>query len=92
VGQDAQADFTLPMQRAFKIRGSIANFAQYRTVTFELLSGVEDVSANRVALNSSQGRFEIQDVVQGFTVCGQRKERIPSGPGRKRSFKSRRPT
>jgi Carboxypeptidase regulatory-like domain len=64
-GQSVQADFRLPMQGAFKIRGSLTNFGRYRTINLELLSGVEDVTANRVAFNSSQGRFEIQDVVPG---------------------------
>lgn len=64
-GDHGRADFSLPMQPAFKIRGSLENFAPYQTVEFELLSGPDDASANRVTLNASQGRFEVQDVVPG---------------------------
>jgi hypothetical protein len=63
--EHAQADFTLSLQPATKIQGTLTNFTPYQTVQFELLSGTAEDSANRVALNSSTGRFEMQDVAPG---------------------------
>jgi uncharacterized protein (DUF2141 family) len=63
-GSTVSADFHLTLDPAFKIRGTLANAAS-GTVTFDLLQGTEDVSASRTSLNSSTGRFEVQDVTPG---------------------------
>jgi uncharacterized protein (DUF2141 family) len=64
-GAHAQADITVTLEPAFKIRGALGNFIPYQTAKFELLRGAEDVSASRVSLNGATGRFEIQDVTPG---------------------------
>jgi hypothetical protein len=64
-GAQAQADITLALEPAVKIRGALGNFIPHLTAKFELLHGGEDVSASRVALNGTTGRFEIQDVTPG---------------------------
>lgn len=62
---EAKADINVTLEPAFKIRGVLGNLIPYQTAKFELLRGVEDVSASRVSLNGSTGRFEIQDVTPG---------------------------
>jgi hypothetical protein len=64
-GTQARVDFTLTLEPAVKIRGSLGNFVPHQTARFELLRGSEDVSASRVSLNGTTGRFEIQDVTPG---------------------------
>jgi hypothetical protein len=64
-GTEATADAALKLEPSNKIRGSLANFVPRRTVKFELFAADEDVSASRVSVNGSTGRFEIQDVVAG---------------------------
>jgi hypothetical protein len=67
-GGDAHANLTLTMEPAFRIAGVLTNFVPHHPVKFELLSGHEEVAANRVSLNSDNGRFEIQDVVPGSYI------------------------
>ena len=64
VGSKALAHFRLDIEPAFKIRGMLGN-APGSTVAFELLKGSEDVSASRTSLNTTTGRFEVQDVTPG---------------------------
>jgi len=63
-GGKASADFALALEPAFKIRGTLAG-APSGTMTFELMQGSESVSASRTSLNSSSGKFEVQDVTPG---------------------------
>ena len=67
-GTEAHADVSVKLEPAFKIRGTLANFAPRRTVKFELLSGDEDVSAGRVSVNGDTGRFEVQYVASGSYI------------------------
>jgi len=67
-GSDARADFAITREPAMRIHGTLANFAQLETVTFELLRGKEDVSNSRVSLNATTGRFEILNVTPGSYV------------------------
>jgi hypothetical protein len=63
-GSKASADFRINLESAFKIRGTLAN-TPGSAVTFDLIQGSEDVSASRTSLNTSTGRFEVQDVTPG---------------------------
>jgi Carboxypeptidase regulatory-like domain len=63
-GVHASADFALTMEPAFKIRGALGS-APGGTVTFELVQGSGDATASRTSLNSSSGKFEVQDVTPG---------------------------
>ncbi len=68
-GSEAQADFKIAMEPAYNIRGTLTNFITDKTVTFELFSGNEEVSAGRSTLDGSTGRFEIHNVIPGaYTV------------------------
>lgn len=64
-GAEAQADFALAMEPAYRIRGALSNYTPDKTVNLELPSGDDDVSASRVSVNGATGQFEIQDVVAG---------------------------
>jgi hypothetical protein len=64
-GTEVRADFTLAFEPSFKIRGALQNFSPHEHVAFEIFQGDEDVSASRVTLNGTDGRFEIQDVTDG---------------------------
>ncbi len=66
-GSKMSADFRLNVEPAFKIRGMLAN-APAGPITFELLQGPEDVSASRTSLNTSTGKFEVQDVTPGAYI------------------------
>jgi hypothetical protein len=63
-GSKGAVDFHLNFEPAFRVRGTLDG-APSGTVTFELLQSAEDVSASRTSLNSTTGRFEIQDVTPG---------------------------
>jgi hypothetical protein len=67
-GTEARADLSVSMERSYRIRGSLTNFAPRRAVTFELWSGEEDMSPGRVNVNGDTGKFEILDVVSGSYV------------------------
>lgn len=68
-GAEAQADLKITMEPAYNIRGTLTNFTTDKTVTFELFSGNEEVSAGRSSLDGSTGRFEIHNVIPGaYTV------------------------
>jgi hypothetical protein len=67
-GTQAQADFNLKLEPAFKIRGTLQNYTQHQPVAFQLRQGSEPVANSRVALNGTTGRFEIEDVVEGSYV------------------------
>lgn len=67
-GTEALADLSITREPAVKIRGVLGNFVQHQTVTFELLRGKEDISASRVTLNATTGRFEILNVTPGSYV------------------------
>jgi len=64
-GQEAEADFRLTLLPAHRIRGVVENLQPYGSVKFELLSGGEDVAANRALLNAATGLFEVHDVIPG---------------------------
>jgi uncharacterized protein (DUF2141 family) len=69
VGSQATADIQLTVQRAYRIRGTVANAVPQRPVQFELLNGDEYASEGRVSVNGDTGRFEVLDVVPGsFTL------------------------
>jgi hypothetical protein len=67
-GTQARADLAITREPAVKIRGILGNFIPHQTVTFELLRGREDVSASRVTLNATTGRFEVLNVTPGSYV------------------------
>jgi uncharacterized protein (DUF2141 family) len=67
-GSEAHADFTLNVEPAFKIRGRVVNFVQRRPVTFQLLSGSDEVEAIRASVNNDTGNFELVAVVAGSYV------------------------
>ncbi len=64
-GTKTQANFSVDIEQAYKVRGSLTNFASRRTAVFELWSGEENVSPARVSINGDTGRFEILDVLPG---------------------------
>jgi uncharacterized protein (DUF2141 family) len=67
-GQEFRADLKIQMQPAYRVRGMLRNVAPYQPVTVELVRGAGEVSANRVVVNASTGRFEVNDVVPGTYV------------------------
>ena len=67
-GTEAHADVSMQMEPAFKIRGTLVDFAARRTVKFELLSGDQDVSIGRASVNGDTGRFEVQYVPSGSYI------------------------
>jgi len=70
-GSNAQADFTLKMQPAFRIRGKIEDYNEHQTVNFELRQGNEPSRNSRASINGTTGRFEVYDVVDGaYTLRG----------------------
>ena len=64
-GTQARADFKLPVEATYKIRGTLENYTPDQTVTFELLEGGDNPGDCRVSLNGSTGRFVIDDVPAG---------------------------
>ena len=64
-GTELRADLSLTMESAFGVSGLITNFDPRHEIKFELLTGAEDVSAARVAVNGDTGRFVITSVVPG---------------------------
>lgn len=64
-GADAQADLSLTMQPAYRIRGRVANFVPQRTAEFRLLAGDDDVTPGRISVNEQTGAFEIENIVPG---------------------------
>jgi|SRR5271157_4672089 len=64
-GADARADFTLPLEPAFKIRGTLENYASSEAVVFKLLEGDPNVADSRVSLDGTTGKFEIDAVPSG---------------------------
>jgi hypothetical protein len=64
-GTQARADFTLPVEPTYKVRGSLGNFTPHQAVVFELLENDPNVAGSRVSLNAASGRFEIDDVPSG---------------------------
>jgi hypothetical protein len=64
-GTEARADLALRLEPAYNIRGSLTNFVTHASTMFELLSGDEGASANRVTMDAGTGRFEVLGVVTG---------------------------
>jgi len=64
-GAEAHADLNLSLEPSYKVRGVLSNISSGKPVTFELLTSGETVTASRVSLNRTSGRFELQDVVPG---------------------------
>jgi hypothetical protein len=79
-GGEIQADFTLVLQPGRSILGAVINAVPYRPVQFQLLSGDEDVGETRAAFNAADGRFRIQDLVDGAYTL-----RITQGEGSERT-------
>jgi hypothetical protein len=69
-GQTVHADFSLEPQKAFAIRGTIRNPSAYLRLGVRLLTGDQSI-ANRTAVNTATGAFQIFDVTPGhYTVQG----------------------
>ena len=64
-GQEFTADVKIVMQPAFRVRGSLRNVSAREPVTVELLREAGETGANRVLVNSTTGRFEVNDVLPG---------------------------
>ncbi len=64
-GVELQADFTLALQPGHNIVGAVINAAPYRPLKIDLLSGDEDAGATPAIANAADGRFRIQNVVDG---------------------------
>lgn len=64
-GTQERADFTLPVEPTYKIRGALQNFTPGQFVTFELIESDPNVTVSRVSLNGNSGKFEIDDVPSG---------------------------
>jgi len=64
-GTEARADFKLPVEATYKIRGTLENFTPNQTVVFQLFEGGDNPGDARVSLNGSTGRFAIDDVPAG---------------------------
>ncbi len=74
-GQTVQADFVLDPQPSFRIRGQIKGFTLYVRPTVRLLRG-DDPLANRTAVQTVTGAFEVWDVTAGsYTVQAYSNER-----------------
>jgi hypothetical protein len=67
-GTHAQADIRVVREPAVKVRGIVGNVIASSAAKFELLRGDEDGFANRATLNTTTGRFEIEDVIAGNYV------------------------
>ena len=67
-GTDAHADLSLSVEPAFKIRGTIGNFLQRRTVNFQLMSGGDEIETIRASVNNDTGKFDLAAAVPGSYV------------------------
>ena len=63
-GQTMRADFSMTSRKSYRIRGVIKDAGSYRNLGVRLMSG-EDAAGNRVAINTSSGVFEVNDVTPG---------------------------
>ena len=79
-GSEIQADFALAVRPARTILGAVINAVPYRPAQIQLLSGDEDVGETRAAFNAADGRFRIQDLVDGAYTL-----RITQGEGSERT-------
>lgn len=79
-GGEAQADFALAVRPARSIFGTVVNAVPYRPAEIQLLSGDEDVGETRAAFNAADGRFRIQNLVDGAYTL-----RITQGRGSDRT-------
>jgi protocatechuate 3,4-dioxygenase beta subunit len=67
-GSKFTADLRLRLTPSFKIHGTLAS-PPSGTVTFGLLRGPgDDSSPSRASLNSTNGRFEVEDVIPGSYI------------------------
>ena len=64
-GTQANANLSVNIERAYKIRGSLTNFVPHRTVQFELGTGEESNFPGRVNVNADTGVFELLNLVPG---------------------------
>ncbi|MGO9096384.1 MAG: collagen binding domain-containing protein [Bryobacteraceae bacterium] len=64
-GTEAWADFSVPVEPAFRVRGAIGNSGPDESATFELFEKDEGVAPRFVSLNAATGAFIIPDVVSG---------------------------
>jgi len=66
LGQDFEANMEVVLQPVASVRGRITNLRPYQAVTVELLREERDhTSANRAAVNTATGQFELHDVGPG---------------------------
>lgn len=79
-GGEVQADFALVVRPARSIIGAVINAMPYRPAQIQLLSGDEDVGETRAAFNAADGRFRIQNLVDGAYTL-----RITQGEGSERT-------
>lgn len=63
-GQTMRADFSMTSRKSYRIRGVIKDSGSYRNLGVRLMTG-EDAAGNRVAINTSTGVFEVNDVTPG---------------------------
>jgi hypothetical protein len=64
-GQQVQADLSVKIQPALRIRGVLRNHDPSARITIQVFRAGLSVSAARALVNPMSGRFEIVDLVQG---------------------------
>jgi hypothetical protein len=68
-GTDVRADFTLPMEPAYTIRGAVRNFQPGEYVELELLLSGSDIATGGVSWNGRTGTFEAYAIPSGqYTI------------------------
>lgn len=68
-GTEINADFSIKVEPAYRVSGTVANFVPRHTVSFQLKTSDDDLSAIRATFNSETGRFMLATpVVPGAYV------------------------
>ncbi len=75
-GKEVRADFSVLMQRAYAVTGSVSGMAPYRPVTLLLLTPDLTAVHTRVAVNAATGEFRVADVVPGDVADVERLARL----------------
>jgi hypothetical protein len=68
VGGQAQADFRLKLEAAWRINGVIRNFTRTEQITYSIVDSGEEIVASPERFNPSTGVFQFKDVVAGSYI------------------------
>ena len=79
-GRDLQADFSVSLRAAYRVRGAIAGFSPLLPAKIELLGAGGEPSGAPVNLDTATGAFQIDSVVPGSYIL-----RATQGAGRQRN-------